>query len=1091
MNHIANITIQPKEEDIFTIVQELPISVLCPNPKWRRPYSSSGKDAESLQLVIKNKIGCQIEDEAIRFEFDPSKESAVLSVNKSLIHFDEDTYQATVICLLSGNYSFNREVTLRLSKPASPGIVLSPQLLLDDDGNPVTYYIGQGEASIGTLSVTCKKNDPHISDDGYLPVDLTKSRPVCNNTSLVLKLKSEDSIIRVGERVVYDMFLDLSEDFQVEQDENGNIGMSFAVSINDALSTSFRVPIEQQRKTLFLRESTQHSIVFAGKCSYHFYDIILRYNAPAEEDFSSRHHRGGIISISGDEHVSFVKTCIEQELPINTIRPGDNPISVFFIAPDEWSNIKNIQSDYVLNNIRVKYAEREDSSSHTYEDSIRLSSNKIARLDDTPQLVVFCTDQKGNEIIVFSDSPESEAHNRRILFTGPDIEYSPNNSIYRTDPPFSLYFRNAQTLNNNKRLSIRNIKCTSNNRQKIRIDDFSIVNGGRDVDISIAPEIDSPNRLSNIISFEFDLYRDENGPLHIPLYITIPRKLKTDIWHSLDLGTSGIVVAGFDGDKGQIMPRIITLRDEDEYSRIEKEEGILSAATIVKNDDPNGMGALKIAPTRGDLFSSMRVLPCKFLAGRKVLPMVNSYINRFPQGLRIEGIDYFWEEDGLVKNIITETYSDVFHRISQEESNNVQKLVVTYPNTYSPFLINELRKLIIEKGLFPNLLQTDLSFVPESDAVIAYYVNDAIINGEGFGSDNKQTIVVYDMGAGTLDLSLATLEKKESKLIITIDKRLGVPIGGAYITEVLYHFLESEGVFSSYGESEDSKKESRRKRLELTEEVKFNFGNGKIFRSEDDDRSVLNRDCDIDESTFESCHELNDIIELCTNGVFRYLTGVENWEDGIDKVIISGRGSLFNPIREGIKNNIGEGKVYPIEQLKTCVAIGAIQYQRISKNLDDRFEISHKNSYQNIGIYYRFLKDDFKAEYDYCEIVSSNNARFNDRENPEFGVLEGHNTSPIDLSLTQDAIIFASPFDRDTMKEILKSEDDIRRSMITHLLSFNTNSVNNRKSVTISIMSDIDGNLSIKFNGAELNTIQLVERIEDNKYYQHYFNVNR
>ena len=90
---------------------------------------------------------------------------------------------------------------------------------------------------------------------------------------------------------------------------------------------------------------------------------------------------------------------------------------------------------------------------------------------------------------------------------------------------------------------------------------------------------------------------------------------------------------------------------------------------------------------------------------------------------------------------------------SIDNINKVNKLILTYPNTYTPVHLNTLST--IAHKVFPNIRPGYLKFVGESDAVAAYYMNnwnDYHDNKEDIEKD--ETVLVYDMGAGTLDITV-------------------------------------------------------------------------------------------------------------------------------------------------------------------------------------------------------------------------------------------------------------------------------------------------------------------------------------------------
>ena len=116
------------------------------------------------------------------------------------------------------------------------------------------------------------------------------------------------------------------------------------------------------------------------------------------------------------------------------------------------------------------------------------------------------------------------------------------------------------------------------------------------------------------------------------------------------------------------------------------------------------------------------------------------------------------EENAILKvdNVFFEAYSTLFKFFilpSIENVNKVNKLILTYPNTYTPVHLNSLKN--IAQKVFPSIRQGYLQFVGESDAVAAYYMNHwAEYHHKDDNIEDDETVLVYDMGAGTLDITV-------------------------------------------------------------------------------------------------------------------------------------------------------------------------------------------------------------------------------------------------------------------------------------------------------------------------------------------------
>ncbi len=84
-----------------------------------------------------------------------------------------------------------------------------------------------------------------------------------------------------------------------------------------------------------------------------------------------------------------------------------------------------------------------------------------------------------------------------------------------------------------------------------------------------------------------------------------------------------------------------------------------------------------------------------------------------------------------------------------------------------------------------------IRLISESDAVAFNYCNQRICNKEYASRDFERTLV-YDFGAGTLDLSLVLIgwnEERTHPITWQVENRLGVPIAGNYLDSLLAYLI--------------------------------------------------------------------------------------------------------------------------------------------------------------------------------------------------------------------------------------------------------------------------------------------------------------
>lgn len=295
---------------------------------------------------------------------------------------------------------------------------------------------------------------------------------------------------------------------------------------------------------------------------------------------------------------------------------------------------------------------------------------------------------------------------------------------------------------------------------KILLDWAKWKKNGRPSDIEFSIEWKQEKDLGTIFSF------------------CLEEKCIDDVY-SLDLGTTGIVMARL----RDLEISLLTLRDANTNQKfnIEQDTQIISSITVLKNHGDAKeypvVGKIELSPDRKDYYSNENcvLVPSKFVIGQQYIPYLDLYKSMNFSEIKVCSNERGYSFDEEHENYLTPDkyieliYQDIFDRMGDEDK-NVKKLIVTYPNTYTPYKLEAIKAILTNR--FVSLM--DIQFVPESDAVVAFYF-DKRINGldenlDGFNQDEEK-ILIYDMGAGTLDLSLVIIRKKEGQIVATIEKK--------------------------------------------------------------------------------------------------------------------------------------------------------------------------------------------------------------------------------------------------------------------------------------------------------------------------------
>lgn len=411
---------------------------------------------------------------------------------------------------------------------------------------------------------------------------------------------------------------------------------------------------------------------------------------------------------------------------------------------------------------------------------------------------------------------------------------------------------------------------------------------------------------------------------------------------------------------------------------------VSSFATEHEDDNTENYGYLAVflSPTSA-LYTaeSLRLLPClKLLVGNTWLPK-NKYL---------EDYSYLRLKNGVITNIVAkddrasetsllrvdqvflQSYEALFrYYISGviQNRDNINRLVLTYPNTYTPRHIGTLRKLV--KSAFPAVRM--LEFVSESDAVAAYYLkhwNDYAGPNADFASNEK--ILVYDMGAGTLDISYIDKYKDDSEhLTMEIKGKLGTTLAGNYLDFVLAQIVadlcDMESNVATTNPSIDENESNERTKLKLfvKTEVKLKLKESNRGKNMKYNKVTFNIGQVLDHPLFIN------YLDSCTTSILTQLvhymeSAVDNLP--IDTVLLSGRSCLLEPLQKRLQENINAIAVrqprFVIldkpnrnidgnkERQKTAVAEGAMEIANNYRRANSKIHVKSRRHYASFGLAY-------------------------------------------------------------------------------------------------------------------------------------------
>lgn len=945
---------------------------------------------------------------------------------------------------------------------------ISPKPLFDFayiDGD--VYYIGEGNRKMGTLTITASKQEGGQNTDAYRALDLRDLKCSCEFIGIE-PLGDANQTLSLGDSKTYDVY------FNTNKKED----VTFNFSVGAEKSKKFTIQVKPQSDPLKME------FVPIEKLGYDLLKIdhIVGY---LHTDFTDpRSKRGyynrnnGCFELTDQLH-SFDN---EGKTKKQELEYGKKKYPVYADIEGLFGSMKeNIDEDkrVIIDNLLF---------SDSITDIKRIEAEyTIKHIEASPISCISVIDLNGNISPILEQ--EAPITLEEWKYVGVDAS-----QIY-SDKIFDLCLSNRQPLpyNGNGILWV-DIRIKGDEIIEQNIPRVEVRNGEQEAKIPINVKFDKIKNKSEIkVSFKCKEYindadRNCNNPHEINCTIVVPIiEVVVDDWYSIDLGTTGIVVAKWDyKSKTSEFDGISAIKLDDSDKPIESNENILSSITIIKpSSDDKDIGEIVLAPSTTELKQSDNyvLVPTKFMVGQESLPFISTYRKRFPRGLYLDNEKYDWN-DITPEKIIEYTYKAIFRKISEDECGKIRKLIVTYPNTYTPKSLDWLRNMIIESRTFKNLSPRNLHFIPESDSVVAYYANKSM---KRTTNETEENVVIYDMGAGTLDLSYVKIFMDEQERIkrFNIEKRIGIPIAGEYFSYLIYEQFKDnfvEGTKANY--TTRSWVENFKKRYGTFEKLKdVNQGDETIIKSE----------CADNESELGST--IDEWIKICTEDILLQLFDNDaDWGRNVHRIVFSGRGSQFKPIQDKLKeltessNIILDSETISVSELKQCVAEGAILYQKIFENSSMPFSILHRNSYERIGIKYCMFNDALKEKWVYRELMTNNNLVWDEcpKDGAIFAQVPELKIEDLDFRPDHDIVFYLTTLDNDTMQHIIDEPNSKKEAFINELFRFKHVHLTNKGDLEHSVINlsiDLDNVLKITINSVDLMPHLTLPNVEDDKFY--------
>lgn len=499
----------------------------------------------------------------------------------------------------------------------------------------------------------------------------------------------------------------------------------------------------------------------------------------------------------------------------------------------------------------------------------------------------------------------------------------------------------------------------------------------------------------------------------------------------VDYGTSAIV-AVYDGELLDLhRQKTMLIRRDPKYRELaeegQEEEPLFLTSDIVLHEisrrkdgekTVSSLGTEQLAPSAYSdlavcLSPTVRMmvsmfsyqLPClKMLVGRELLPSNPNYNIQYYRNNANGDTEFVHATDVAtddtasllnVMNVFRESYHTLFSRFISPAVEaigrkgtlaNLNRLVLTYPNTYTPTHLRMIREVV--RSVFPAIRfdRNGLCFVSESDAVAAYYMHHwDEYHHESEDINRDENILVFDMGAGTLDVTLLVKRSSKGQHELRIEGKLGTCKAGNYLDHVIARVVCSlcrlNPLIVTTGNPQTEFSNSIAMKLAVKSQIKPRLSDESVtdieFKMNDRTLTVSRQDI-LSHNLFQEYLD-----EATTQMLQRMCRYIGKNKLPIDTVLMSGRSLRLKPLQEQLRRAVEKisdragcafialdqpvrGNKTTNSRQKTAVAEGAIAFADMFSHPESPVKIRSKRLYANYGIAFQ----DYRRKWTYRELLN-------------------------------------------------------------------------------------------------------------------------
>lgn len=338
----------------------------------------------------------------------------------------------------------------------------------------------------------------------------------------------------------------------------------------------------------------------------------------------------------------------------------------------------------------------------------------------------------------------------------------------------------------------------------------------------------SPEHLTAEVKLAIRVGTDQGDETRRELRIMVPlgiEQLPSPNWLCVDYGTSAIAAAFGSGDEEKVLPiPLQEIRGDmkdglDWYDpdNTERESRYLLPSWIVCDADirqslippnpsrPGFPGYTPASLKPGDPgFISLPAIT-KLIADEpgRVIYSIKSWLGQSTTNIPLDTAITYEDDDNVrvtrttvpLDRMVESSLAALIdgYLLADGTDYRADQVILCHPNTFTPNHQQRLREIAFKafSRRFRIQRQERIHLISESDAVAYSYCRMQMKENRGTGTER---ILVYDFGAGTLDLSLIRIEWKKVPYCYPgrwkVEGRIGVPVAGNHLDEILARIVD-------------------------------------------------------------------------------------------------------------------------------------------------------------------------------------------------------------------------------------------------------------------------------------------------------------